>query len=52
MTSVACILGVGPLVSRSGPGAGARHSGGTGGMRRMMAATFLAVFFVPLFFYW
>ncbi|MEM0515301.1 multidrug efflux RND transporter permease subunit [Pseudoalteromonas sp. YIC-827] len=52
MTSMAFILGVVPLVLSSGAGAGARHSVGTGVMGGMMAATFLAVFFVPLFFYW
>ncbi|MFC0117351.1 efflux RND transporter permease subunit [Pseudoalteromonas xiamenensis] len=52
MTSLAFILGVVPLVFSSGAGAGARHSVGTGVMGGMMAATFLAVFFVPLFFYW
>ncbi|CCQ12083.1 RND efflux system, inner membrane transporter CmeB [Pseudoalteromonas luteoviolacea B = ATCC 29581] len=52
MTSMAFILGVVPLVLSTGAGAGARHSVGTGVMGGMMAATFLAVFFVPLFFYW
>ncbi|MDP5211678.1 multidrug efflux RND transporter permease subunit [Pseudoalteromonas tunicata] len=52
MTSLAFILGVVPLVLSSGAGAGARHSVGTGVMGGMMAATFLAIFFVPLFFYW
>ncbi len=52
MTSLAFILGVVPLVLSSGAGAGARHSVGTGVMGGMIAATFLAVFFVPLFFYW
>lgn len=52
MTSLAFILGVVPLAFSSGAGAGARHSVGTGVMGGMMAATFLAVFFVPLFFFW
>ncbi|NOU49201.1 multidrug efflux RND transporter permease subunit [Pseudoalteromonas sp. JBTF-M23] len=52
MTSLAFILGVVPLVISSGAGAGARHSVGTGVMGGMMAATFLAIFFVPLFFFW
>jgi len=52
MTSLAFILGVVPLALSSGAGAGARHSVGTGVMGGMMAATFLAIFFVPLFFYW
>lgn len=50
MTSLAFILGVIPLALSSGAGAGARQSVGTGVMFGMMAATFLAVFFVPLFF--
>jgi HAE1 family hydrophobic/amphiphilic exporter-1/multidrug efflux pump len=52
MTSLAFILGVAPLAFSSGAGAGARHSVGTGVMGGMMGATFLAVFFVPLFFFW
>ncbi|HEX5361628.1 MAG TPA: efflux RND transporter permease subunit, partial [Fluviicoccus sp.] len=50
MTSLAFILGVLPLALSHGAGAGARQSVGTGVMGGMMAATFLAVFFVPLFF--
>jgi hydrophobe/amphiphile efflux-1 (HAE1) family protein len=50
MTSLAFILGVMPLAFSSGAGAGARQSVGTGVMGGMMAATFLAIFFVPLFF--
>jgi multidrug efflux pump len=50
MTSMAFILGVVPLVFSTGAGAGARHSVGTGVMGGMMAATFLAIFFVPMFF--
>lgn len=50
MTSMAFILGVSPLAFSSGAGAGARHSVGTGVMGGMLAATFLAIFFVPLFF--
>jgi multidrug efflux pump len=52
MTSLAFILGVAPLAFSTGAGAGARHSVGTGVMGGMMAATFLAVFFLPVFFYW
>ncbi|MGB0835151.1 MAG: efflux RND transporter permease subunit [Psychrobium sp.] len=52
MTSLAFILGVVPLALSTGAGAGARHSVGTGVMGGMIAATFLAVFFVPLFYYW
>jgi hydrophobe/amphiphile efflux-1 (HAE1) family protein len=50
MTSLAFILGVLPLAISTGAGAAARHSVGTGVMGGMMAATFLAIFFVPMFF--
>ena len=50
MTSLAFILGVAPLAFSSGAGAGARLSVGTGVMGGMLAATFLAIFFVPMFF--
>jgi len=50
MTSLAFILGVLPLALSTGAGAGARHSVGTGVMGGMLAATFLAIFFVPFFF--
>jgi multidrug efflux pump len=50
MTSLAFILGVLPLAFSSGAGAGARVSAGTGVMGGMLAATFLAIFFVPTFF--
>jgi len=50
MTSLAFILGVLPLAISTGAGAGARTSVGTGVMGGMIAATFLAIFFVPMFF--
>jgi HAE1 family hydrophobic/amphiphilic exporter-1/multidrug efflux pump len=50
MTSLAFILGVLPLAVSTGAGAGARLSVGTGVMGGMLAATFLAIFFVPLFY--
>jgi multidrug efflux pump subunit AcrB len=50
MTSLAFILGVLPLAISTGAGAAARRSVGTGVMGGMLAATFLAVFFVPWFF--
>jgi HAE1 family hydrophobic/amphiphilic exporter-1/multidrug efflux pump len=50
MTSMAFILGVVPLVMASGAGAASRHSIGTGVFGGMLAATLLAIFFVPLFF--
>jgi hypothetical protein len=39
-----------PLVRATGAGAASRHSIGTGVFGGMLAATFLAIFFVPLFF--
>ncbi len=50
MTSMAFILGVFPLVVATGAGAASRNSIGTGVFGGMLAATFLAIFFVPLFF--
>jgi HAE1 family hydrophobic/amphiphilic exporter-1/multidrug efflux pump len=50
MTSMAFILGVVPLVVAKGAGAASRHSIGTGVFGGMLAATFMAIFFVPLFF--
>ncbi len=50
MTSLAFILGVVPLALATGAGAGARISAGTGVMGGMLAATFMAIFFVPFFF--
>jgi hydrophobe/amphiphile efflux-1 (HAE1) family protein len=50
MTSLAFIFGVLPLAISSGAGAGARKSVGTGVMGGMLAATFLAIFFVPYFY--
>jgi multidrug efflux pump len=50
MTSLAFILGVLPLAVSSGAGAASRHSIGTGVIGGMLAATFIAVLFIPLFF--
>jgi HAE1 family hydrophobic/amphiphilic exporter-1/multidrug efflux pump len=52
MTSLAFILGVLPLAISSGAGAASRHSIGTGVIGGMLAATFIATLFVPLFFRW
>lgn len=41
-----------PLAVSSGAGAASRHSIGTGVIGGMLAATFLAVLFIPLFFLW
>lgn len=50
MTSMAFILGVLPLVTANGAGSGSQNAIGTGVMGGMISATFLAIFFVPLFF--
>lgn len=50
MTSLTFIFGVIPLVLSSGAGANSRHSVGMGVLGGMIAATFLAIFFIPLFF--
>ncbi|HSN05591.1 MAG TPA: multidrug efflux RND transporter permease subunit [Nitrospira sp.] len=50
MTSMAFIFGMFPLVMAQGAGAASRQSIGTGVLGGMLAATFLAIFFVPLFY--
>ena len=50
MTSLAFILGVIPLAISTGAGAAGRQSIGTGVVGGMIAATVLAVFFVPMFY--
>jgi len=50
MTSFAFIAGVMPLALSSGAGANSRISIGTGIVGGTLTATFLAIFFVPLFF--
>jgi multidrug efflux pump len=50
MTSIAFVLGVLPLAISTGAGANGRHAIGTGVMGGMIAATVLAVFFVPVFY--
>ncbi len=52
MTSLAFVLGVLPLAVSTGAGAASRHSIGTGVIGGMLAATFIAVLFIPLFFVW
>ena len=52
MTSLCLIFGVLPLALSSGAGAASRHSLGTSVIGGMLAATFMATFFVPLFFRW
>ena len=50
MTSMAFVLGCLPLAVSSGAGAISRHSIGTGVVGGMLASTFIAPYFVPLFF--
>jgi len=50
MTSLAFVFGVLPLAVASGAGAASRRSMGTGVVGGMLAATFVATIFVPLFF--
>lgn len=50
MTSLAFILGVLPLAISSGAGSGGQNAIGTGVIGGMVAATVLAILFVPLFF--
>ncbi|CAH0192562.1 Multidrug resistance protein MexB [Rahnella aquatilis] len=50
MTSMAFVLGVFPLTISSGAGAGSQHSIGTAVVGGMLTATFLAIFFVPMFY--
>ena len=50
MTSVTFILGVMPLILASGPGASARKSIGIAVASGMLASTFIAINFVPVFY--
>ena len=50
MTSVTFILGVLPLIMASGPGASARKSIGIAVASGMLASTFIAINFVPVFY--
>ena len=50
MTSLAFGFGVLPLTLATGAGAGAQKAIGTSVLGGMVTATFLAIFFIPLFF--
>jgi multidrug efflux pump len=50
MTSLAFILGVLPLAISNGAGSASQHAIGTGVIGGMLTATFLAIFFIPMFF--
>ncbi|NMG17193.1 efflux RND transporter permease subunit [Aromatoleum bremense] len=51
MTSLAFVMGVIPLAIATGASSGSQHSIGTSVVGGTLAGTFLAIFFVPLFFY-
>lgn len=51
MTSLAFTFGILPMLFATGAGSASRHSLGTGLVGGMIAASTLAIFFVPLFFY-
>jgi multidrug efflux pump len=51
MTSFAFILSCVPLALAGGPGANSLRAIGTGVIGGMLASTFVAIFFVPLFFW-
>lgn len=50
MTSLAFTMGVIPLAISSGASAGSKHAIGTGVVGGMVTSTFLAIFFIPLFY--
>ena len=50
MTSLAFVFGVLPLAISTGAGAASRQAIGTAVVGGMLSATFLAIFFVPLFY--
>ena len=50
MTSFALIFGVLPLAISTGAGAGAQNAIGTSVVGGMLAATVIAIFYIPLFF--
>ena len=51
MTSLAFVMGVIPLAIATGASSGSQHSIGTSVVGGTLAGTFLAIFFVPLFYY-
>ena len=51
MTSFAFVLGTFPLAIATGASANSRHSIGTGVIGGTLAATVIAIFFIPMFFW-
>ena len=52
MTSLAFGLGVLPLFIATGPGAGSQNAIGTSVVGGVLTATFLGIFFIPMFYVW
>lgn len=52
MTSLAFGLGVLPLYLATGPGAGSQNAIGTSVVGGVLTATFLGIFFIPMFYVW
>jgi multidrug efflux pump len=52
MTSLAFGLGVVPLFLATGPGSGSQNAIGTSVVGGVLTATFLGIFFIPMFFIW
>ncbi|PNK61648.1 efflux RND transporter permease subunit [Psychrobacter sp. FDAARGOS_221] len=52
MTSLAFGLGVVPLYLATGPGAGSQNAIGTSVVGGVITATFLGIFFIPMFYVW
>ncbi len=50
MTSLAFTFGIMPLALANSAGSASQHAIGTGLIGGVLSATFLAIFFVPLFF--
>ncbi|WP_032064302.1 IS30 family transposase, partial [Acinetobacter sp. 478810] len=52
MTTLAFGFGVLPLALSTGAGAGSQHSVGYGVLGGVLSATFLGIFFIPVFYVW
>ncbi len=52
MTSLAFGLGVVPLFIANGPGSGSQNAIGTSVLGGVITATFLGIFFIPIFYVW
>ncbi|WP_026471307.1 efflux RND transporter permease subunit [Alkanindiges illinoisensis] len=52
MTSLAFGFGVIPLAISNGAGAGSQNAVGTGVLGGVISATFLGIFFIPIFYFW